>query len=351
MVLVNAIKRASYKGRVWVVVAIGVSAFVMVAYLASLVSAQPPLVSDIRSVVPQDKVLQVNVESRSGIELATYYLDPYDKRAVHLIHNHDEAARPYAALLVYDEVGRTELDGTTLEVYEYDRDSYDRLELKFSGLSGMDPQTVGKDIIGNTEVTVLMTRLEIPGSGEVPVRSYVDERGLVVREEIGDENGTVVSRALVDLNMENRGKLVRSDVKKLAATERARRIATLAGASYQIPVVAESFDPLTLMWVMPDSNWDYVRFEYEDREFPGRPAVAISVWNLEAVPDYPAQFLSPLADAESQDLGSVQRLAFRWKGQTAVQIQTQKEVTPVSPAEVAGNLVGIESLMQGTWDQ
>lgn len=307
--------------------------------------AETRLIPPLASVVPPGKAVAVEVTGSHDEHLASYLVRPRERRAVHLIRNPGESSRPYAAIVVYDEDGLSELGGTTLEIHRSEQDAYGRIEPKLNGLSGHEVKVVGGQTVQGVETTVVQGTRRLPETDiALQVKGFVDDRGVVIREETTGEKGggLVITREVIDPAAHEFGDLSRQNLQELASEMLAGRIAALSRRSYEVPALPEGLHDLSLMWVMPDDEGNYVRLEYQASDSPHRPAAAIEVWNLDARSDYPADLLASLSAARVEDLGSARRITFRWSKNTAVQILTEKEFTSVSPKTLAGELVPIE---------
>jgi hypothetical protein len=312
---------------------------------AGKANASTRLVQPISSVVPQGQLLKVDVTDANGRHAGTYLIDPAAQRCVNVVAD-DEAdpSRPYAAIVVYDSSGRAELDGTTLEVWETEKDSYARMQTKFDALGGQTVAVSGNTTINGVDTVVVEgERTSKDGKETVGFRAYVDSSsGLVVRQEISSGGEKVIlSSKIIAADSEQFAEVTRATLRDLAATMASGRVKALTAVDYPVMVLPEGFNGLSLLALVPSGEGpDYIRLDYQTAKAPGRYAVAIRIWDLNAKSDYPVDMLLPLDQAKEEDLGSATRISFR-HGDSAIQVMVEKEFLSVAASELARVLVPI----------
>lgn len=337
-------------GRLLLVVVVAAVAAVLVPALAmSSASGDPPERIGVRpaaETVPDGQILKVIHLTEAGETTDRYLVDPEQRRCVHEIVE-GAACPPFAALLVYDDSGVTEISGVTLDIYEMPG----TYEEAISGLDPLGGRTLEQ--VGAREIAGVLTQIvkgeasvgADAGETTVGVAGFIDpSTGLVIREEITDGRSiTVVTREFVSPSAEPYGEVDRSQIKTLVEITRAQRLEALGRLPYTAFVLPDGTDGLSLMWVMPSQDGNWCRLEYESASAPGRPAASVELWNLDAYPDYPSDMLRPLGEARIDDDAEVQRASFR-VGDTAVQVQVEKACLDVPAVELAAELVPISEV-------
>lgn len=321
-----------------------VAVSIPIATASSTSKGAPPSIAVRPSVavVPEGRVLRVSESNASGVVVGRYVVDPA-RRVVVYEDLGGISVAPFAALGVCDDSGRSEVCGSTLEVFETSV-KYEQAVARLDNLAGRTMRQMGTKRIAGVLTDVVEGTKNVPGddgSATLHITGFVDpDSGLVVREEITDGSRTrVVQREFIDRSDEEYGGLVRSDVTRLAEQLRRQRIEGLETSDHPIYALKNGAQGLSLLWVMVSTDGDWCRLEYQSVSAPGCPAASVTSWDLAEYPDYPSDMLQTLSQARIDDDAEIQRVSFRL-GDTAVQVQVEKPCMPdVEVIDLASLLV------------
>lgn len=322
-----------------------VGAVAAMALTVGVLTADPAAAEEcylrpIAATVPAGQILKAEVVDESGAVVSRYLINPSARVCVYEVINPDSPARPYSSIVVYDSSGRSELDGTTLEIYETSSDGYSRIESKMDRLVGQPLNVVGHQSRDGLETLVVETELESKeGISPVRITGYVDvATGLLVREEIVEGlQKVVIVQETVRPEAEEYASLRRDQLPDLATRMRQQRLRSIGEMSPDLAVLPHGLGGLSLLWVVPSGEYDYVRLDYQASDAPGRSVAAMRVW-FEPPSDYPTKMLVPLSEATEEDLDSATRVCFA-QGGIAIQIIAEKELGNMSAMNLAKSLV------------
>lgn len=301
------------------------------------------LIQPLAVVVPDGKVVDIKVTGPGELATAEYVVDPHSRVCVHAILGDNGASRPYDAVLVYQDSGRSELNAVNLEIYETESDTYSRMEAKLEKLAGQTVKVTGEETVEGLRLIKFRAEQTADQDGRaVCIEGSLDaSTGLVVREQRSTEDETIVLvRRVISREETEFGTLTRASLPQLAEKMRTERLQALAQANFEVLVLPDGEYDLRVMSVVPSGAPDYVRIDYETAREPGRSAAVIRIWDASTKPDIAAEAAQTLAAAEEVDLGADTVVSFLADG-SVIQVRVVKELVEVSALELAKKLVDL----------